>query len=155
MFTSAYSRMIEFGDCDPARIVWNPRFFGMADHGVTCLFADAFGRPAGETFLLYGIAGLPLVHTEASFRKAVFWEDEVRVETTVMKIGRSSLSLGHRVIAKGEVCAEISGVRVWAVAAPGRPGEIMAAPIPDAVREALSAPGPANQNHYRDNPKAG
>lgn len=138
MFTSVYSRTIEFGDCDPAQIVWNPRFFAFADHGMTVLFVEALGMPLSAAFTRYGISGLPLVQTEATFQRSVSWGEEVQVETTVLQIGRSSIRLRHRVLAKGEVCAEITGVRVWTAAVPDHPGQIIAVAIPEEVRAALA-----------------
>ena len=137
MYTHSYTRIVEFGDCDPARIVWNPRYFAFADHGMTLLFTEALKMPLPEAFARYGIAGLPLVQTDGEFPRSATFGDELTIQTTVDRLGRSSIRLRHKVLVAGETCAEIVGVRVWSVTVPGHPGRIMSAAIPDEVRAIL------------------
>ena len=43
MLTNTRQRTIEWGDCDPAGIVFNPRYFEWFDAATAALFARALG----------------------------------------------------------------------------------------------------------------
>ena len=62
---------IEWGHCDPAGIVFNPRFFEFFDWSTALLLQAALGMPKTELLAAYGIVGIPLVDTKANFLRAV------------------------------------------------------------------------------------
>ena len=52
---------IEWGQCDPAGIVFNSRFFEFFDWGTWTLFEAALGVRPPDLAATFGIMGLPLV----------------------------------------------------------------------------------------------
>lgn len=60
MLVNRRTRSVEWGDCDPAGIVFFPRYFAFFDTGTHELFALA-GVPTQELTATYGIVGCPLV----------------------------------------------------------------------------------------------
>ena len=66
-FTNSRTVRIEWGDCDPAQIVFYPRYFAMFDGATQELFRAALGVPKIEWVKKYGIIGIPMVDTRAKF----------------------------------------------------------------------------------------
>jgi 4-hydroxybenzoyl-CoA thioesterase len=59
--TVTYTQRVEFGDCDPARIVWFPNFFRWIDAASRHFFVQCGVPPWHETEASHGIIGTPLV----------------------------------------------------------------------------------------------
>jgi len=55
---------VEWGDCDPAGIVYYPRYFEYFDACTNALFESA-GLPKPDLLRTYGIMGIPLVEAHA------------------------------------------------------------------------------------------
>ncbi len=125
---------IEWGDCDPAQIVFYPRYFAMFDGGTQELFRSALGKPKIQWVKEYGIVGVPLVDAKARFIIPSLYGDDIVLESRVTEWRRSSFSLEHKVFKDGALALEGSETRVWAGPDPDRPGGIKGYPIPDAVK---------------------
>ena len=121
---------IEWGDCDPAGIIFYPRYFEIFDAATAALFERALGITKFQMFKTLEFSGFPLVRTQARFLKPTRFGDDVTVETTV-KFGRSSFEIEHRLSLKGDVCAECSEKRVWVVRDAN--GALKSHPVPEAV----------------------
>ena len=63
MLTNVRTVRIEWGDCDPAGIVFYPRFFAMFDASTTALFERALGMTKYKFIEHYGIVGYPMVES--------------------------------------------------------------------------------------------
>jgi len=134
MLVNTRRRTIEWGDCDPAGIVFNPRYFEWFDAASAGLFATALGMTKAEMIKRYAIVGIPLVETRAVFRVPCAYGDEVSIESTVAEFRRSSFDVHHRLLrADGSVAVEGFETRVWVGPAPDRPGGIKAQAIPEEV----------------------
>ncbi len=125
---------IEWGDCDPAQIVFYPRYFAMFDGGAQELFRAALGMPKIEWVKVYGIVGIPLVDAKARFIIPSWYGDDVVLESRVTEWRRSSFSLEHKIFKGDALALEGAETRVWAGADPAKPGKIKGYPIPDAVK---------------------
>ena len=125
---------IEWGDCDPAQIVFYPRYFAMFDGGAQELFRAALGMPKIQWVKKYDIVGIPLVDARAKFIIPSFYGDDVVLESSVTEWRRSSFSLVHRVFKGDALALEGAETRVWAGRDPDKPGGIKGYPIPDDVR---------------------
>ena len=144
MFTNTRRRQIEWGDCDPAGIVFNPRYFEWFDAATAALFARALGMTKAEMVRRHGIVGIPLVDTRATFRVPCAYGDEVRIESAVAEFRRSSFDVRHRLLREDDTLAvEGFETRVWVGRDPGRPGGIKAQAIPEEVTARFAAPPPA------------
>jgi 4-hydroxybenzoyl-CoA thioesterase len=130
---------IAWGDCDPAGIVFNPRFFEFFDTSTWLLFEAALGVKPQDLSGTYGIMGVPLVDARANFLKAVKFGDVVEIASRVTRFGRSSLAVEHRLSVGGELHTEGNETRVWAGKDPADPDKIQSFPIPDEVKAKFGA----------------
>ncbi len=134
MLSNTRHRMIEWGDCDPAGMVFNPRYFEWFDAATSALFVRALGMTKLAMIKRYGIVGIPLVDTRATFRIPCAFGDEVRIESTVAEFRRSSFDVRHHLLRADDTLAvEGFETRVWVGRHPDRPGGIKARPIPEEV----------------------
>ena len=124
---------IEWGDCDPAGIVFYPRYFEIFDASTSALFERALGLTKFQALKTFNFAGYPLARTRARFIRPTRFGDDVTVETTVT-FGRASFAIEHRLSLNGLTCVECSETRVWVVHDPADPGRFKSHPIPEAVR---------------------
>ena len=125
---------IEWGDCDPAGIVYFPRYFEYFDVCTNALFERAgLFKPA--MLKSYGIAGIPVVDMKASFTTPSRFGEDVVVESSIAKWGNSSFVVRHRLL-KGEALAvECFETRVWVVHPNGDPEKFEAQTIPSELKE--------------------
>ncbi len=123
---------IVWGDCDPAGIVFNPRFFEFFDASTWELFEKALGVKARELNAIYGIT-IPLVDVGANFLKAVKFGDTIDIASRAAKFGRSSFQIEHRLSVGGELHVEGNETRVWAAKDPANPDRIKGVAIPADV----------------------
>jgi 4-hydroxybenzoyl-CoA thioesterase len=129
-FTNRQTVRIRWGDCDPAGIIFYPRYFEIFDAATAALFERALGITKFEMFKAYEFAGWPLVQTHARFLKPTRFGDDVMVDSSV-KFGRSSFEVDHRLSLGGELCVECQEKRVWIVR--DAVGGIKSHPVPPAV----------------------
>jgi 4-hydroxybenzoyl-CoA thioesterase len=127
---------IEWGDCDPAGIIFYPRYFEIFDASTARLFERALGITKYQMFKTLEFAGWPLVRTQVRFIRPTRFGDDVTVDTTV-EFGRSSFDIAHRVSLNGELCAECAEKRVWTVR--DAQGVLKSHPIPEEVRAKFGA----------------
>ena len=99
MLTNRRDVRIVWGDCDPAGIVYYPRYFEMFDTSTTALFERALGMTKYEFVKAYDTVGYPMVDTRARFLLPTRYGDDVVIETEITEIKRSSFSLQGRSIA--------------------------------------------------------
>ncbi|AJP71721.1 acyl-CoA thioesterase [Sphingomonas hengshuiensis] len=125
---------IEWGQCDPAGIVYAPRFLDICGENTIRLF-EAAGLPKKRDMLReMEVAGYPMVDVAARFLSTCSYGDEVTVDTAAPVFGNSSFTIQHRISLDGRICVECTETRVWTVPAADRPGGLKAERVPDAVR---------------------
>lgn len=129
---------IEWGDCDPGGIVYYPRYFEYCDACTNALFERA-GLPKPLLLQQYGIAGIPLVESRASFLLPSQFGDVLTVESSVAEWGRGSFSVQHRLMKEGSLAAEIFEKRAWVVRTADAPIRFKSAVIPQEVKERFTA----------------
>jgi len=133
MLTNTRLIRVQWGDCDPAGIVFYPRYFEWFDAGTILLFEKATGLTKIKMLEKYGGAGLALIEASAKFSVPSQYGDDIEIETSVEEFGRSSFSMQHRVTKAGVVALEGFERRVWTVRDPGDQSRLRSAPIPAAV----------------------
>ncbi len=131
--------VVEWGDCDPAGIVFYPRYFAMFDTSTARLIEAVAGKRKADLIAAHGIVGWPMVETSARFTVPVSFGDEVRIDSSITNVGRSSFGIAHRLLKGETLCVEATEVRVWAAPNPDRPGAIRGIAIPEALAAALRA----------------
>ncbi len=120
MLTNTRNTRIEWGDCDPAGIIFYARYFEIFDTSTTMLLERALGMKKIEYLKAYDFLGHPLVETRAKFRLPTRFGDEVTIETSLVACGRSSFGIEHRLTHAGALAAEGFETRVWVTRDPGR-----------------------------------
>ena len=137
MLSNTLIRRIEWGDCDPAGIVYNPNFFSFFDHGTAMLY-EAAGWSKEVMLKKFGATGAPVVETRATFRIPCTFGEDVAITSSVVEIGRSSFKVRHELAKDGEVCVEGFETRVWTVRDP-QTGRMKSAPLPQELAERFRA----------------
>jgi 4-hydroxybenzoyl-CoA thioesterase len=128
---------IEWGDCDPAGIVYYPRYFAFFDACTSALIERALGMTKNDYLKAYDFAGHPLVNTHSRFIIPTRFGDDVTIESTVAELRRSSFDVQHRLFKSGALAVEGFETRVW-VQGDATKGTMKAAPVPQAVIDLLS-----------------
>jgi len=138
MFSNVYHYTIEWGDCDPAGIVFYPRFHAMFDAATARLLEAASGMTRVELIWHYGIIGWPMVRAVTDCMKPVTFDDRVEISTVVERIGRSSLLFAHTLQHNDVTCVLATETRVWTARGDGARA-LRSLPLPDQLRAQLSA----------------
>jgi 4-hydroxybenzoyl-CoA thioesterase len=133
MLTSRRTIDIEWGDCDAAGIVFFPRYFAWFDACTGGLFRHA-GFEKRTLLDAYRIVGFPAVDARARFLKPSTFGDQVIVESSIERWGRSSFDVRHRLRRGEELAVEGFETRVWAVRDEAT-GRLRGAPVPDEVKQ--------------------
>ena len=103
MFVNRRDVQIQWGDCDPANIVYYPRYFEMFDNSTSIMF-EAAGFSKQDLIKRYGLVGIPMVDTRAKFHIASTHGDWITIESRIESFKRSSFEVTHKVF-KGEALA--------------------------------------------------
>ncbi len=88
---------------------------------------DALGHVNNASFVLYAetaridllrvlgsaVRSLILAHLDIDFRRQVAYDEQIVVDTWVERIGTTSVTVGHVILASGSVAAEVSSVVVY------------------------------------------
>lgn len=139
MLVNRRTLRIEWGQCDPAGLVFYPQYLIILDTSTGWLFERTGLAPLAMRNK-YGIVGLPVVEVGARFIMPCRFDDEVVVESEVGEWGRSSFTVRHRVTKEGALALEGFEKRVWAVPHSERIGAIQAQAIPAEIIASLSDP---------------
>ena len=137
--TNARTVKIEWGDCDPAGIVFYPRYFAMFDASTTALFERALGMTKYQFLKRYQAVGYPMLETAARFLTPTRFGDSVVIETSLSKLGRSSFDVIHRLTKDGELAVECTEKRVWVTRDPDDAERIKSQAIPEEIAIRLRA----------------
>ncbi len=130
-FSNTRTVRIEWGDCDPAGIIFYPRYFEIFDAATAALFERALGLTKFQQLKQFDFAGYPLAKTRAKFIRPTRFGDDVTVDSSI-KFGRASFEVEHRLSLNGAVCVECSETRVWVVRDPST-GGIKSQAVPEEV----------------------
>jgi 4-hydroxybenzoyl-CoA thioesterase len=133
MLTNKRTLRIEWGDCDPAGIVFYARYFAFFDTSTTALFELALGMTKFQFLKAYDIVGYPLVDARARFLAPSRFGDDAVIETAICEIKRSSFNIAHRFIRGGDLTVEGFETRVWTGRDPNDPERIKSKRIPPEV----------------------
>lgn len=132
--TVVYEVRVEFGDCDPARIVWFPNFFRWIDAASRHFFIECAVPPWHETEKTLGVIGTPLVDTHAKFLMTASYGDRLQIHTSIAEWRSKSFVQRYKVTRAEDVIMECDEVRIFAGRREEDPAKIRALPIPEAIR---------------------
>ena len=86
-----FNQKVLFKHCDPARIVFYPRYFEMINDCVEAWFDERLGAPFEELHVYGG--GVPTARIEAAFKAPSRHGDRLAIALHCLKIGRTSTDL--------------------------------------------------------------
>jgi 4-hydroxybenzoyl-CoA thioesterase len=132
MFVNRRDVQIQWGDCDPANIVYYPRYFEMFDDSTSILF-EAAGFSKQDIIRKYGLVGIPMVDTRAKFHIASTHGDWIRIESRVESFKRSSFEVTHKVFKGAALAIEAFETRVLVGRHPDDPARLKSAPMPEEI----------------------
>jgi 4-hydroxybenzoyl-CoA thioesterase len=125
---------VEFGDCDPARIVWFPNFFRWIDAASRNFFVHC-GVPAWHVLeKSHGIIGTPLVDTQARFVNTASYGDTLDIHTRIAEWRAKSFVQHYRVVRADTLVMECTEVRIFATRRGGSETGIRAVAVPADLR---------------------
>lgn len=129
---------VEWGHCDPAKIVFYPNYFVWFDHGTRHLF-ERVGLSYEVMLDEYKTVGLPLVDAHAKFLSPSQFGDTIELTSHVSEWRRRTLVVTHEVANAGVPAVQGHEIRVWAATDPDKPGKLLTADIPEDFRVRFDA----------------
>ncbi len=133
-----YTVHVQFGDCDPAGIVFFPNFSRWMDEASLAFFM-ACGVPAWrELVKTRGIIGTPLLEIHTKFLRPATYGETLQIETSVQSWAAKTFRQ-HHVVRRGEtVLCEGTETRAFCIRDPADPDRIKAIPVPEDIQAACS-----------------
>lgn len=128
------TRQIHFEHCDPAGLIFYPRYFQLAHQAVEEWFHDGLGISHANLVVNERI-GIPTVHLDAGFHAASRLEEILTFTIQVQKIGKSSVTLKIEAHCQAELRCRITQVIVF-TQLDAEP--ISSISIPEAIRTQLA-----------------
>lgn len=131
-----YSRSIriEFNHCDPAGIVFYPRYFEMTNSVAENFFRDVAGLSYAE--MMQAFSGVPTARLEADFHKPSRLGEVLDWQVTAGRFGGSSLELFLTALCGGELRLSVRKVLVFVS---GQGGDFKPSAWPEGVRQRIEA----------------
>lgn len=130
------ARVVRFGECDPAGVVYYPIFFQWFHDAMEDWFAHRLGVPYAEVLKELGF---PAARTEADFVRPCRLGDAITVSVEVEKLGSRSFTLAFTVRGDDETVRARGRTVCVCIAASGDGFSFSSTTIPAALRERLEA----------------
>lgn len=134
--TSIHTARVEFGDCDPAGIVFFPNFSCWMDAASHRFFRQCGLPPWRDPAELPGCVGGPLLEIHTRFLKSATYGETIEVHTDVEAWRPKAFIQRHRVTRGDELLCQGRETRALCVKLPN--GRLKAVPIPDSIRRICS-----------------
>ena len=118
---AVFGVQLQWGECDPAGIIFYPTYFRWFDAATWNMFAEA-GYHAKRMRTEH--LAMPLVAAGCEFRHPAEQQDRAEVRSRILRWGGKSFVVGHDVVREdGVLLAQGSETRVWGryVGGPGTP----------------------------------
>ena len=140
MLTATQRFRVEWGHCDPAGIIFNPNYYIWMDSGTHALLQAAGFDLIGNTHNDELFRGCPLVASNMSFMRPLYFGDVTVLTSRVEKFGNTSFVVAHEFRHGDDPKPVATGneVRVWGYSDPAQPEKLVATRMPDEVRALLS-----------------
>ena len=133
--TVTYTVHVEFGDCDPAGIVWFPNFFRWIDAASRNFFTQCGVPRWEETTRTLGVIGTPLVDTRSRFLQTASYGDTLQIHVTVKEWRDKSFVQTYRITRDDALIMECEEVRIFAATRNDGKNSIRAVPVPASIRQ--------------------
>lgn len=125
---------IEFNHCDPAGIVFYPRYFEMTNSVAENFFREVAGYSYAE--MMKAFSGVPTARLEADFKKPSRLGEVLEWQVRAGRFGETSLELFLAAVCDGDVRVSVRKILVFVS---GETGAYLPMPWPQIVRDRISA----------------
>lgn len=127
---------VEFGDCDPAGIVFFPNFNRWMDQSSLHFFMACGIPPWRVLEKTRGIVGTPLLEIHTRFVTSATYGETLEIETQVETWNRKTFLQRHRVLRGDTLICEGTELRVFVVRDPENPDRLRSIEVPADIRAA-------------------
>ena len=129
---------VQWGDCDPAGIIFYPTYFRWMDAATWEFFAVA-GYPAKRMRVEH--LAMPLVSADCQFLHPAEQGDRCEVRSRIARFGGKSFVVSHEIVrSDGVVLARGTETRVWGRHVDGRGSPMKGEVIPEELKARFRAP---------------
>jgi 4-hydroxybenzoyl-CoA thioesterase len=136
-YKTVHKLRIEWGDTDPARIVFYPNYFRWFDAACHQIF-DEIGYNKNR-LLDEGYSGMPIAEAHAEFKRPGLYSDRIEVEAEAAEVKDKSVRFAYRITRGGELLLTGYEVRILTRPHPDDPKRLQAVSLPDGLRAGLEA----------------
>jgi 4-hydroxybenzoyl-CoA thioesterase len=135
----SYTVRVEFGDCDPAGIVWFPNFFKWTDAASRHFFTQCGVPRWADLEKATGVLGTPLVSVNTHFLKTASYGDTLHVRCHIAEWREKSFVQHYRIVrtrpdGEEDVILECDEVRIFATRRVDGKNGIRAVAVPADIR---------------------
>ena len=133
-----YSVNVQFGDCDPAGIVFFPNFSRWMDEASLAFFMACGVPPWRELVKTRGIIGTPLLEIHTRFKHPATYGETIAVHTSVEEWSAKTFRHRHVVKRGDTLLCEGTEVRAFCIRDPENADRIKAIAVPEDIRALCS-----------------
>ena len=127
-----WQRRIRFKDCDPAGIVFYPRYFEMMNDCIESFFDEAIGWSFGQMHVEEG-AGIPLGKVSTRFEAPSRLGDDTEWRLVITRLGRATVDLALTCSGEGRMRLKAEATLVLVDLK-----EMKSRPWPEAIKARLA-----------------
>lgn len=125
---------VQFGDCDPAGIVFFPNFSRWMDAASLAFFRGCGLPPWRELQASRGILGTPVLEIATRFVAPASYGDELQVHTSVIEWQARTFRHRHEIRRGDTLICEGTELRAFCTRHPDDPQRIRTVPIPQDLK---------------------
>ncbi len=136
--TTVFEVQVQFGDCDPAGIVFFPNFSRWMDAASLHFFVSHGVLPWRELVKTTGIVGTPLLEISTKFIRPATYGETIQIHTSVIE-WRAKVFIHKHLVMRGDtLLCEGLETRAFVIHPPGEPDRIKAMPVPEDIKALCS-----------------
>lgn len=125
---------VQFGDCDPAGIVFYPNFLRWMDESSLAYFMACGVPPWRELTKTRGIVGTPLLEVHTRFLKSATYGETIEIHTSV-EDWQAKIFRHRHVVRRGEtMLCEGTETRIFVQRDPDNPDRLRSIAIPEDLK---------------------
>ncbi len=136
--TTVYAVNVQFGDCDPAGIVFFPNFSRWMDAASLHFFMQCGVPPWRELKKTTGIIGTPLLEINTKFLRTATYGETIHIHTSIVEWREKVFLQKHSVMRDDTLLCEGLETRAFVIHPPGEPDRIKTIPIPPDIKALCS-----------------
>jgi 4-hydroxybenzoyl-CoA thioesterase len=132
--TTVFEVKVQFGDCDPAGIVFFPNFSKWMDASSMHFFMACGVPPWRELAKTRGIVGTPLLEVNTKFHQPATYGETLQIHTSVVD-WRAKVFIQKHVVMRADVvlCVGVE-TRAFVNHPSDDPSRIKAIPVPEDIK---------------------